>query len=358
VTGVTARLSAILRSLANRRVIVIGVIAVIALGAAASVATVVGVQEEQRRELLAEVKTAASAFESQLASVSAAGVRYEADLAEAAELTAELSATLELPPQRFDAKARTAVERSVEQLETSSSLPSASETPTVAVRNDATVDELRSAQAALTDAIDALDDQAAELDGLQSGLADAVEAARSSAKTLVDGVIGGTEGILVANAAASVASSDRVRTVVAALGDKWTAAGLREWIDAIGALEVSTAEAAAAARLALEEGDVESDGADAESSAPQTTPFTDIPIVMAPSVPPPPEDPIVETPPVSELWPLLWNEYWRPLDECGTPRVVKTFPTDDFGNGLESGMSSPWSHEWANGGINVLACRS
>ncbi|GAA1823343.1 hypothetical protein [Agromyces salentinus] len=343
---------------------VIGVTAIVVLGAGASVGAVLGAQEQQRLALLADVEAAATAYESELAAVSAAEAGYEADLAEADELAAELSAALELPSQRFDASAWTEVQRSLEQLETSSPLPVSTATTVPVVSDEATADELRSAKKNLADAIDALDDRAAEFAGLQTGLADAVTAARTSAKTLVDGVIGSTETLLVANAVASVETSDRVRTVVAGLGEEWTADGLRDWIAAVAALEASTAEAAARLALeqqeaerALEYEDVETGWTATESPAPDW--MADIPIaVVGPPSSPPPEDPIVNSPPVSDVWPLLWNEYWRPIDQCGTPRVVKSFPTYDFGNGLESGMSSPWSHEWLSDRINVLACNS
>ena len=38
--------------------------------------------------------------------------------------------------------------------------------------------------------------------------------------------------------------------------------------------------------------------------------------------------------------------------------LVKIFPTNDFGSGLDSGMSSPWTHEWGGGGIAIYRCGS
>ncbi|WP_448808914.1 hypothetical protein [Agromyces bauzanensis] len=354
VTGVGSRLAAIARGGANRRTILLGAIALVVLviGTAASVAVSLGVQEGHRRQLLAEVTTSAAALETRVASIRAAGEQYEADVSAAAELAAELSATLELPPQRFEPSARTEVERALAELaDASLPLPAPNET-TVMVRDEATVDELRSAETALIDAIGDLDDRADELEARRLELADAMDAARTAAKTLVDGVIGGTERLLAANAGASVESSDRVRTIVAALGATWTADGLREWIDAIGALEASSAEAAA--RLAVDDRSADEGQPTTWTSAPGWGPTWSTPTVPPLSSPPPPSSPT----PV-DIWPLIWNEYWRPYEECaGNMGLVKTFPTDNFGNGLDSGMSTPWTHDWGVGSINIYSCGS
>ena len=36
--------------------------------------------------------------------------------------------------------------------------------------------------------------------------------------------------------------------------------------------------------------------------------------------------------------------------------LKKTFPANDFGNGLDSGMPAPWTHEWGGGGIFIYSC--
>lgn len=352
-TAVGSRLAAIARGVTKRRAILVSAIAlvVLVLGTAASVAVTLGVQEEHRRELLAAVTTSSSALETELASLSAARAQYEADASAAAELAAELSATLELPPQRFDPSARTEVERALAQLANASlPLPAWNET-IVTVRDEAPLDELRSAERALIDAIGDLDDRAEVLEARELELADAMDAARSAGKTLVDGVIGGTESLLAANAAASVESSDRVRTIVTALGIAWAADGLREWIDAVAALEASSAEAAA--RHAQEDQGVDEGGPAARTSAPEWAPTWPTLTFPPLSSPPPPSS----TP--ADIWPLIWNEHWRPYAECaGNMGLVKTFPTDNFGNGLDSGMSTAWTHEWGGGGINIYACGS
>jgi hypothetical protein len=356
VTGVVSRLAAIVRGGTKRRAILVGAIALVVLvvGTAASVAVSLGIQEGHRRQLLEEVMMSAAALETDVASVRAAGVRYEADVSAAAELAAELSATLELPPQRFEPSARAGVERAVAQLtDVSLPLPVPNET-IVMVRDEATLDELRSAETALIDAIGDLDERADELEARRSELADAMDAARSAGKALVDGVIGGTEGLLAANAAASVESSDRVRTIVASLGVTWTADGLREWIDAIAALEASSAETAA--RLAEEDRGVGEGGQPTtRTSTPEWAPIWQTPTVPPLSSPPPPSP----SPTPVDIWPLIWNEHWRPIEECaGNMGLVKWFPTDDFGNGLDSGMSTPWTHDWGVGRINIYSCGS
>ena len=169
-TRVGARLAAIVRGVTKRRAILVGAIAlvVVVLGAAGSVAASLGVQEEHRRQVLAAVTTLASTLETKSASVSAAGAQYEADVSAAAELGAELSATLELPPQRFDPSAWSEVERAGAQLAHASvTLPAADET-IVVVRDEATLDELRSAETALLDAIGDLDGRADELEARRS----------------------------------------------------------------------------------------------------------------------------------------------------------------------------------------------
>ena len=163
-------------------------------------------------------------------------------------------------------------------------------------------------------------------------------AARSAAKTLVDGVIGGTESLLAANAAASVEASDRVRTIVAALGVEWTAGGLREWIDAIAALEASSAEAAA--RRALEGSGFDEGGATGSAGPTGPTGTTGpgyVPTLTMPTLPPlvSPPPPPSSRPSPADMWPVIWNEYWRPSAECGgIMGLKKTFPANDFGNGL------------------------
>ncbi|MFB6610424.1 hypothetical protein ACFCVO_08900 [Agromyces sp. NPDC056379] len=352
-TGVLSRLAAIVRRVANRRTIVVGAIALVGLGIAASVAVSLGVQEEHRRQVLADVTSSAATLETKAASVSAAGAQYEADVSAAAELAAELSATLELPPQRFDPAARTEVERALAQLaNASSSLPAPSES-IVLVRDEATLEELRSAEKDLTDAIGDLDDRADELESRRSELADATDEARSAAKTLVDGVIGGTESLLAAHAAASVESSDRVRTIVAALGVAWAADDLREWVDAVAALEASSAEAAA--RLALEDQGVDEDEAGAGAPTTSTSGPGWPPTWKTPTFPPLSTEPPSPTP--VDIWPLIWNEHWRPYEECvGMMGHVKTFPTNDFGYGLDSGMTTPWTHAWGGSGISIYTC--
>ena len=90
-------------------------------------------------------------------------------------------ATVELPPQRFQATARTEVEAALAQLtKASSPLPGRTET-IVMVRDEATLDELRTAQKELTEAIGDLDDRADDLEARRSDLADAMDAARSAA---------------------------------------------------------------------------------------------------------------------------------------------------------------------------------
>ncbi|PWC03472.1 hypothetical protein DCE94_10530 [Agromyces badenianii] len=353
-TGVVSRLGAIVRGVTNRRAALLGAIALVmlVLGIAASVAVSLGVQEEHRRQLLAEVRTSVSALETKVASLSAAGAQYEADVSAAAELAAELSATLELPPQRFDPSARTEVERALSKLANASlPMPAPKET-VVMVRDEATFDELRSTESALIDTIGDLDDRADELESRRMELADAMDEARSAAKTLVDGVIGGTESLLAANAAASVESSDRVRTIVAALGVAWAADGLREWIDAIAALEASSAEAAA--RLAPEDLGGDEGVPTARTSAPGWAPTWSTPTVPPLSSPPPSASPS----PV-DFWPLIWNEHWRPYAECaGIMGLVKTFPMNDFGNGLDSGMSTPWTYDMGGDGVHIYSCGS
>ena len=287
-TRVGARLAAIVRGVTKRRAILVGAIALVVLvvGTGASVAASLGVQKEHRRQMLAAVTTSASALETKLASTTEAGTQYEADVSAAAELAAELSAILELPPQRFDPAARTEVERALAQLaQASVTLPAPDET-IVLVRDEATLDELRSAETALLGAIGDLDERADEFEARRSELADAMGAAQSAAKTLVDGVIGGTESLLATNAAASVESSDRVRTIVAALGVEWTADGLREWIDAIAALEASSAEAAA--RIALEGSGVDDEGGTTGTTGPTTETWGPAytPTMTMPTLPP------------------------------------------------------------------------
>jgi hypothetical protein len=323
--------------------------AVLVVGTVASVAISLGVQEEHRRQLLADVTESASALETDLASIRSAGAQYEAEVAAAAELAAELSATLELPPQRFQATARTEVEAALAQLtKASSPLPGRTET-IVMVRDEATLDELRTAQKELTEAIGDLDDRADDLEARRSDLADAMDAARSAAKALVDGVIVDTEGLLAANPAASVESADRVRAVVTALGVGWAADDLREWIDAIAALEASSAEAAA--RLDPEDPGV-GEGEPTTGGSPRSPRTLPMPTLPPLSSPPPLPKPV-------DIWPLIWNEHWRPLSECaGNMALVKTFPTNDFGNGLDSGMSTPWTHDWGWDGIYIYSCFS
>lgn len=353
--GDVSRLPAIVRGSKKRRAILIGAIALVVLvaGTAASVAVSLGVQEGQRQQLLADVTTSAAALETKVASIRAAGVLYEADVSAADELAAQLSATLELPPQRFEPSARAEVERALAQLADASVPMPAQNEAIVMVRDEASLDELRSAATALIDAIGNLDARADELEARQLELADAMDAAQSAATTLVDGVIGGTEGFLAANAAASVESSDRVRTIVASLGVTWTADGLREWIDAIAALEASSAEAAA--RLADEGRGVDEGQPTTRTSGPEWAPTWNTPTIPSTAFPPPPPP----SPTPVDIWPLIWNEYWRPYEECaGNMGLVKTFSTDNFGSGLDSGMSTPWTHDWGVGSINIYSCGS
>jgi hypothetical protein len=361
VSGVVSRLTAIVRGVSKTQANLLGVAVLVVLvgGIAASVTASHGVQEQHRRQLLAEVMTSAAAFEAEAATISAAGAEYEVDASAATELAGELTAMLGLPPEPFDPAARAGVERALAQLEDASSPLPEPKATIIAVREDATVDELRSTEQDVIDAAGELEDRAEEVETRRSELGDAMDAARSAATTLIDGVIGGTEGLLAANAAASAESSDRVRTIVAALGVTWTADSLREWVDAVTALEASSAEAAA--RLDV---DVDAGGVDAGQStattpepgwAPPTWPTDTVPSMSGPPPPPPPSP---EPTPV-DTWPVIWNEHWRPFSDCvGNMGLVNAFPATDYGNGLDSGMSTPWTHSWGTEGVFIYSCGS